>query len=98
MDRAPDERFFFCRQTQLSYLRLLTLSACMKEYVCTNAEAIHAYRTLLTDHRIGYLEEEPSNLEMQWLALQRVPRVAKMMDGFLLGSLCAHGQLIIRDI
>ena len=48
---------YFCRATQQSYLRLLTVKEWMKEDVCTNSEALDAYARLLSDSRIQFAEE-----------------------------------------
>lgn len=58
---------YFCRSTQMSYLRLLTVREWMKENVCTNDQAIRAYLALRADSRVGFLENEPAGLERQWL-------------------------------
>lgn len=51
----------------MSYLRLLTVREWMKDYVCTNDEAIEAYRALRSDPRVGFLGDESAALEKQWL-------------------------------
>ncbi len=84
-DSPKGAMFFFCRFTQASYLRLLTVREWMKENVCTNDEAIRAYQTLRTDVRVGFLASEPANLEKRWLEYaggdQSSPK--RWMDAYL---------------
>ena len=76
---------YFCRSTQTSYLRLLTVREWMKELVCTNDESIKAYRTLRSDPRIGFLADEPKSLEKQWFdyAAGGQPSPKRWMDAYL---------------
>jgi toxin-antitoxin system PIN domain toxin len=53
------QRLFFCRITQLGFLRLLTLEAVMGQEVMTQAEAWKTYDRWLQDDRIGILDEPP---------------------------------------
>jgi toxin-antitoxin system PIN domain toxin len=75
---------YFCRSTQQSYLRLLTVKEWMKEEVCTNDEAMKAYTKLTSDPRIQF-SEEPRDLETQWLAYARGPVSSpkRWMDAYL---------------
>jgi uncharacterized protein len=75
---------YFCRTTQQSYLRLLTVKEWMKEDVCTNSEAIEVYTKLRSDSRIQFAEEPPG-LERQWLtyAHTSAPSPKKWMDAYL---------------
>jgi uncharacterized protein len=52
-------RLFFCRFTQLGFLRLLTLEAVMGYQVMAQADAWKTYDKWLQDDRIGFLEEPP---------------------------------------
>lgn len=53
-------RLFFCRFTQLGFLRLLTLEAVMGlQEVMAQAEAWKTYDRWLQDERIGFLDEPP---------------------------------------
>lgn len=62
-DDAPAR---FCRMTQNSFLRLMTVVEFQREDVLTNARAIEVYRRVRTDPRVGWMEE-PSGLEERWL-------------------------------
>lgn len=90
-DRPAGAMLYFCRSTQISYLRLLTVSEWMKEHVCTNDEAISAYRALRSDPRVGFLANEPANLEKKWLeyAGGGQPSPKRWMDAYL--AAWAHG-------
>ena len=62
-------RLFFCRVTQLSFLRLLTTEAVMsREGVLSQAEAWRAYDRWLENDRVEFLDE-PSGLEPTFRAL-----------------------------
>ena len=74
----------------MSYLRLLTVKELMKEYVCTNNEAVKAYRTLRADPRVGFLTAEPPNLEKQWMEYAQggQPSPKHWMDAYLAAWAC----------
>ena len=82
---------YFCRSCQISYLRLLTVREWMQEHVCTNGEAIKAYRALRSDPRVGFLATEPPNLEKQWFEYAQggQPSPKRWMDAYL--AAWAHG-------
>jgi toxin-antitoxin system PIN domain toxin len=52
-----DDRFFFCRLTQLGLLRLLATSAVMGKDVRTIGEAWKVYDRWLEDSRVGIRQE-----------------------------------------
>lgn len=66
-------RLCFCRLTQLSFLRLLTTDAVMKEDVLSQVEAWAAYDIWLADGRILLLEE-PANFEDTFRSISRSSR------------------------
>jgi toxin-antitoxin system PIN domain toxin len=68
----PDDRFAFCRLTQLGFLRLLTNKRVMQEEVMRPDQAWEAYRVLRLDRRIGYLAE-PNELPEAWQAYTEGP-------------------------
>lgn len=74
----------FCRATQKSYLRLLTVKEWMKEDVCTNTRAIELYERLRSDSRIQFAEE-PREMERRWLNYARLatPSPKRWMDAYL---------------
>jgi toxin-antitoxin system PIN domain toxin len=49
---------YFCRQTQLGFLRLLTHPSVMRGDVRSQAEAWQAYDLFRTDQRVSFREEE----------------------------------------
>jgi uncharacterized protein len=98
--RRMDDRALFCRFTQQSYLRLLTVAEWMGADVCSNGRAIKAYQKLLTDPRIDLLDEEPSGLEAQWLefAASTRPSPKLWMDAYLAAfALCGQLAFVTFD-
>jgi toxin-antitoxin system PIN domain toxin len=83
-DLPVGDTLFFCRATQQSYLRLLTVKEWMKEDVCTNSEALDAFEKLISDSRIDFAQE-PQDLEARWTAYARVstPSPKRWMDAYL---------------
>jgi predicted nucleic acid-binding protein len=74
--------------TQNSFLRLLSSKAICREAALSNERAIHAYRSLQTDSRVGWMDE-PAGLESVWLSVAsaKSPSPARWMDAYL--SACA---------
>lgn len=63
-DALRRETAYFCRFTQLGFLRLLTYPSVMREDVRTQAEAWRAYDLLLRDERVSFQPEaDPEQLE-----------------------------------
>ena len=55
---------YFCRFTQLGFLRLLTHPSVMRREVRTQAEAWQVYDRFQTDERVSFLEEvDPGQVE-----------------------------------
>ena len=57
LERSPEEKFFFCRFTQLTVLRLLTSAAVMGNYVRKMPEAWELWDEVCADDRVAYLSE-----------------------------------------
>jgi uncharacterized protein len=92
---SSDASTCFCRMTQNSFLRLLTLKALFEEDTMTNNQAITAYRRLRQDPRVGWLDE-PEGLEAKWFALAslRTPAPKRWMDAYL----CAFARSLRADL
>jgi uncharacterized protein len=75
----------FCRATQQSFLRLLTVREVMSDGVLSNDEASATLRNLQADSRVRVLEEEPPGVEKQWLefAAHRTAAPKLWMDAYL---------------
>lgn len=71
----PGARLFFCRITQLGFLRLLTSEAVMGKEVLSQLEAWAAYNRWLRDDRVSFLAE-PEGLEDTFRAMSRLPHPA----------------------
>ena len=73
---APTARLFFCRITQLGFLRLLTAPAVMGPDGARNQrEAWKAYDRWLADERVEFLDE-PAGLETPFRALTGSPHAS----------------------
>ncbi len=70
-----DSRLFFCRFTQLGFLRLLTSEAVMGDEVMNQPQAWQTYDRWLQDDRVACLDE-PSGLERIFRGLTRLRRPA----------------------
>jgi len=70
-----DSRLFFCRFTQMGFLRLLTAEAVLGDEVMHQRQAWQTYDRWLEDDRVACLEE-PSGLERIFRNLTRLRRTA----------------------
>ena len=61
---------YFCRVTQMAFLRLLTNPKVMAGDSLSPTGAIAIYRQLAEDERVRYAPE-PSNVEEVWISLMR---------------------------
>jgi toxin-antitoxin system PIN domain toxin len=68
--QQADNRFFFCRFTQVGLLRLLGTSAVMGEDVLTIGEAWKVYDRWLEDSRIG-IQQELFEIDVAFRAASR---------------------------
>src|SRR3981189_178394 len=57
LEKSPEEKFFFCRFTQLTVLRLLTSAAVMGNDVRKMPEAWKLWDKVCADDRVAYLSE-----------------------------------------
>ena len=81
--RQEDNRFFFCRFTQLGLLRLLATSAVMGKDVRTIGEAWKVYDRWLEDSRVG-IQQEAFELDAAFRAATR--RVSRLSSPKALGD------------
>jgi uncharacterized protein len=81
-----------CRQTQLSFLRLLTTEAVMKDAVQSNAAAISILSGIMADSRFEFIAEDPAELEALWFksGAVRSPSPKSWMDTYLAAFACGH--------
>jgi toxin-antitoxin system PIN domain toxin len=99
--RQEDNRFFFCRLTQLGLLRLLATSAVMGEDVRTIGQAWKVYDRWLEDSRVG-IRQEAFEIDMAFRAATRpVSRLSSpkaLGDCYLLAvSRVTDGTLVTFD-
>jgi len=69
-DQCEDDRFLFCRFTQMALLRLLTTEAVMGRDVKTMTHAWEIYDACRADDRIAMLAE-PATIEPRFRALTK---------------------------
>jgi toxin-antitoxin system PIN domain toxin len=62
---SSDEKAFFCRVTQMGFLRLITNPRVMDISVLSTEKAWHVLGALLEDSRIG-IATEPAGLDEEW--------------------------------
>ena len=76
LDSVPeDAELFFCRLTQLGFLRLLTTTGVMGNKVMSQAGAWNVFDDWIENGRAGYLEEPPA-IERAFRSFSRSPQVA----------------------
>jgi len=62
--KLNEETVYFCRFTQLGFLRLLTHPSVMREDVRSQADAWRAYDLFLRDERVSFhIEADPGQVE-----------------------------------
>ncbi len=95
-DRAAEERFFFCRFTQLTVLRLLTTETVMGKDVRNMSQAWDLWDKIWADSRIAFLPE-PENLEMELRAHTRMSSKSPKVwaDGYLLSFAIVAGLKLV---
>jgi toxin-antitoxin system PIN domain toxin len=72
---APTSRLFFCRFTQLGFLRLLTAAAVMGASVRSQQRAWGDYDAWLEDDRVGFVDEPPT-IESRFRSLTKSPQAS----------------------
>jgi toxin-antitoxin system PIN domain toxin len=91
---------FFCRATQLAFLRLLTNPSVLGPYgnpPLKNRQAWKAYAALLADDRIALQAEEPAGLETRWkqMAVRGTASPKLWMDAYLAAFALAGGYRMV---
>jgi toxin-antitoxin system PIN domain toxin len=94
---APADRIGLCRWTQLTFLRLMTTEAILKEDVRTNAQAAAIWESIASQSRCEFLSGEPAGLESKWLRLANSPKSSPKvwMDAFLSAFAMGHGFRLV---
>jgi toxin-antitoxin system PIN domain toxin len=64
-DALSDQRCFFCRVTQLGFLRLATNEKIFGSHALNLNQAWNAYGSLRRDNRIAFADEPP-DIEREW--------------------------------
>jgi toxin-antitoxin system PIN domain toxin len=94
--RAESEQFFFCRFTQLTYLRLLTTQAILGEDTHTMSSAWNMLEQIQLDERVSFLAE-PNGLDREFRRrsnlASRSPKV--WADAYLLAFAAAGGLKLV---
>jgi toxin-antitoxin system PIN domain toxin len=98
MDDA--DRLYFCRQTQQSFLRLLSTAAFQAQFAdppLTNEEAWAVYDALMDDDRISLQADEPASLTTIWRDYSsRATASPKLwMDAYLAAFATAGGYRFV---
>jgi toxin-antitoxin system PIN domain toxin len=97
------EAAFFCRATQISFLRLLTTASVMARYGLTplsNDRARDILDRLLADARVGQLLDEPPGLDRYWreFSARRTSSPNIWVDAYLAAfARAADYQLVTTD-
>lgn len=104
LDRRTGTRTVaFCRATQQSFLRLVTVSAIMSRHgdtVLTDQAAWRLFDQMLMDDRVSLRTDEPPGLEVAWRRFTDRPQATPKlwMDAYLAAFAVAGGyQLVTMD-
>jgi len=96
LEGLPEEKFFFCRFTQLTVLRLLTSAAVMGSDVRKMPEAWELWDKVCADDRVAYLSE-PEAIEPEFRQQSRLgtssPKV--WADAYLLAFATVAGLKLV---
>jgi uncharacterized protein len=95
-EASSSERFFFCRFTQLTVLRLLTTEQVMGTDVKTMAGAWALWDQVWADDRVAFLPE-PDNLEQEFRARSRLGSRSPTVwaDSYLLAFAATTGVKLV---
>lgn len=95
-ERSSEERFFFCRFTQLTVLRLLTTERVMGKDVRSMSQAWSLWDHVCADSRIAFLSE-PDDFEREFRAHSRLssPSPKLWADAYLLAFTTVAGVKLV---
>jgi uncharacterized protein len=95
-EHSNEEKFYFCRITQITVLRLLTTPAIMGNDVTSMSEAWKLWDQVCADDRIALLAEpEPIEPEFRRLSALRSPSPKVWADAYLLAFASVAGLKLI---
>lgn len=95
-ERSSDERFLFCRVTQITVLRLLTTAAVMGADVKGMREAWNLWDQVCGDDRIEFLSE-PEAIEREFRGLSSLGSASSKVwiDAYLLAFASVAGLKLV---
>jgi len=95
-ERSSDERFFFCRITQMTVLRLLTTAAIMGTDVKKMDQAWRLWDCVCADDRIEFLSE-PEVIEKEFRRRSAIqsPSPKVWVDAYLLAFASVAGLKLV---
>ena len=95
-ERSSEEKFLFCRITQITVLRLLTTATVMGRDVKQMAEAWDLWDKVCADDRIVFLSE-PETIEPEFRRLSafRSPSPKVWADAYLLAFAAVAGLKLV---
>jgi toxin-antitoxin system PIN domain toxin len=95
-EKSPEEKFFFCRFTQLTVLRLLTSAAVMGSDVRKMSEAWDLWDKVRADDRVAYLSE-PEAIEPELRRQSRLGTFSPKVwaDAYLLAFATVAGLKLV---
>ena len=96
LEKFPEEKFFFCRFTQLTVLRILTSAAVMGNDVRKTPEAWELWDQVCADDRVAYLCE-PEAIEPEFRRQSRLSSSSPKVwaDSYLLAFKTVAGLKLV---
>ena len=96
LERSGEEKFLFCRITQVTVLRLLTTAAVMGSDVKKMHEAWDLWDKVCADDRVEFLPEpEAIEREFRRLSALRSPSPKVWIDAYLLAFASVAGLKLV---
>jgi uncharacterized protein len=95
-ERVSEEKFLFCRITQITVRRLLTTATVMGSDVKKRPDAWDLWDKVCADDRIAFLPEpETTEPEFRWLLAVRSPSPKVWADAYLLAFASVAGLKLV---